>query len=102
LYCIQLSRIGIERRRFKDVVNPCSVRQTYLFGRTGAIFCDNDNSDPIIENNIIFENTANNVGGGIFIYHGADPTLINNTIFAENNAGQNLEHSFPAVWPPCP
>jgi len=36
LYCIHSEKIGIGRIRFKDDINACSVRLTYLFGRTGG------------------------------------------------------------------
>jgi len=56
------------------------------FGYGGGIFC-NENTTPVISNNIIKGNSANNSGGGISC-RSSHPTIIYNTI--KNNSIHNI------------
>ncbi len=65
------------------VVSGFTIRNGYVTDEGGGIHCDN-NSSPMITNNIIEGNTADHSGGGIGLYN-SSPKIINNIITSNSS-----------------
>jgi parallel beta-helix repeat protein len=65
-----------------------------------GVFSGSGGSNPLIENNIFYGNSADNAGGGLEITYNATPTIIHNT-FTGNSAlaggGIYCEYAFPLI-----